>query len=75
MTEWEYFYDECYFGTWRVRHKNERSFGQGFSLNNQDEAKDLCDLLNEYEKKIYDKECPSGTCIVKDENSEHEVEI
>lgn len=43
---WEYFCDEGYFHMWRVRRIGERGFGDGFSLRTQEEARDLCALLN-----------------------------
>jgi hypothetical protein len=43
---WECFLDEGYFGLWCVRRVGEREFGQGFHLQNSQEAHVLCDLLN-----------------------------
>jgi hypothetical protein len=37
---------------WRLRRKNERGFNDGFHINNGDEAKGLCDLLNNLETEL-----------------------
>jgi hypothetical protein len=50
--EWETYCDEWYYHLWRLRRKNEREFNDGFHINNGDEAKGLCDLLNNLEAKL-----------------------
>ncbi len=43
---WEYFCDESYYHLWAVRRKTETAFGQGFHVQNEEEAKGLTELLN-----------------------------
>ena len=50
--EWETYCDEWYYHLWRLRRKNERGFNDGFHINNGDEAKGLCDLLNNLETEL-----------------------
>mgnify|MGYP007086411886 CR=1 FL=1 len=50
--EWETYCDECYYHLWRLRRKNERGFNDGFHINNGEEAKGLCDLLNNLEAEL-----------------------
>ena len=52
IDEWETYCDEWYYHLWRLRRKNERGFNDGFHINNGDEAKGLCDLLNNLEAKL-----------------------
>ena len=46
--QWEYFPDHSYYDMWCVRRKTERRWGQGFHVNNGQEAEELCRILNEY---------------------------
>ena len=50
--EWETYCDEWYYHLWRLRRKNKRGFNDGFHINNGDEAKGLCDLLNNLEAEL-----------------------
>lgn len=55
MTEkWETFCDECYYGLWRVRRKDQRNFNDGFHLQHQEEAEGLVRLLNDFENESGD---------------------
>jgi len=51
-SEWETYCDEWYYHMWRLRRKNKRGFNDGFHINNGDEAKGLCDLLNNLEAEL-----------------------
>lgn len=44
--EWEYFCDESHFDFWCVRRIGDRTFGQGYHMQNGNEAKHLCETLN-----------------------------
>ena len=46
--QWEYFMDHSYYDMWCVRRKTERKWGQGFHVNDGNEAESLCRILNEY---------------------------
>ena len=50
--QWETYCDECYYHMWRLRRKTERSWHDGFHINKGDEAKGLCDLLNNLEREL-----------------------
>ena len=47
LEQWECFCDAAYFDMWCVREVGERRFGHGFHLVNGEEARGLCDHLNE----------------------------
>ena len=49
--QWETYCDECYYHMWRLRRKTERGWHDGFHINKGDEAKGLCDLLNNLERE------------------------
>lgn len=51
--EWECFQDAAYYDMHCVRLKIERTFGVGFHLVNAEEARSLCDLLNQRTAKTY----------------------
>ena len=51
MNNWETFCDESYYGLWRVRRVNFRSFESGFHVHNKEEAERLCELLNKLERE------------------------
>lgn len=46
VSEWELFRDSSYFDMFCVRPKGSKKFGVGFHLINEEEASNLCDLLN-----------------------------
>ena len=50
--QWETYCDECYYHMWRLRRKTERGWHDGFHINKGDEAKGLCDLLNNLEREL-----------------------
>ena len=50
--QWEAYCDECYYHMWRLRRKTERGWHDGFHINKGDEAKGLCDLLNNLEREL-----------------------
>ena len=49
---WECFCDESYYGLWRVRRQQERSFQDGFHVHNRQDAEALVRLLNAYETEL-----------------------
>lgn len=49
--QWETYCDECYYHMWRLRRKTERGWHDGFHINTGEEAKGLCDLLNNLERE------------------------
>ena len=49
--QWETYCDECYYHMWRLRRKNERGWNDGFQIHTGEEAKGLCDLLNNLERQ------------------------
>jgi hypothetical protein len=52
MKKWEYFCDYSYYELFTVRPLEEKRWGYGYHINTRSEAKELCDLLNEQEKRI-----------------------
>jgi len=48
--EWEYFCDSSYYGYWAVRPVGENRWGHCFHLVSEEEAKELCEVLNQ--KKV-----------------------
>jgi hypothetical protein len=56
MNKWEYFSDGSYYDMWAVRLVGEKRWGYCYHLNSRDEAKALCELLNEQEKRIAELE-------------------
>jgi hypothetical protein len=50
--EWEAYCDECYYHFWRLRRKNERGWNDGYHIHTGEEAKGLCDLLNNLEAEL-----------------------
>ena len=50
--QWEAYCDEWYYHMWRLRRKTERGWHDGFHIHTGDEAKGLCDLLNNLERKL-----------------------
>jgi hypothetical protein len=50
--EWEAYCDECYYHFWRLRRKTERGWYDGFHIHTGEEAKGLCDLLNNLETEL-----------------------
>ena len=50
--EWEAYCDECYYHFWRLRRKTERGWYDGFHIHTGEEAKGLCDLLNNLEAEL-----------------------
>ena len=50
--QWETYCDECYYHMWRLRRKNERGWHDGFHIHTGEEAKGLCDLLNNLEREL-----------------------
>jgi hypothetical protein len=51
---WECLLDESYYDMWLVRPTDNKTWGVGFHLSNQDEARALCDLLNERYQSAYE---------------------
>jgi hypothetical protein len=49
--QWETYCDECYYHMWRLRRKTERGWHDGFHIHTGEEAKGLCDLLNNLERE------------------------
>lgn len=49
---WEAYCDECYYHFWRLRRKNERGWHDGYHIHTGEEARGLCDLLNNLEAKL-----------------------
>lgn len=49
--KWETFCDESYYGLWRVRRVNFKSFESGFHVHSKEEAEGLCELLNKMERQ------------------------
>ena len=49
--QWEAYCDEWYYHMWRLRRKNERGWHDGFHIHTGEEAKGLCDLLNNLERE------------------------
>lgn len=45
--KWECFCDLSYYDLWAVRMKCDKEWGHCFHLNSEEEAKGLCDLLNQ----------------------------
>jgi hypothetical protein len=50
--EWETYCDEWYYHMWRLRRKTERGWHDGFHIQKGDEAKGLCDILNNLEAEL-----------------------
>ena len=50
--QWEAYCDEWYYHMWRLRRKTERGWHDGFHIHTGDEAKGLCDLLNNLEREL-----------------------
>jgi hypothetical protein len=50
--QWETYCDECYYHMWRLRRKTERGWHDGFHIHTGEEAKGLCDLLNNLEREL-----------------------
>jgi hypothetical protein len=50
--EWETYCDEWYYHMWRLRRKTERGWHDGFHIQKGDEAKGLCDILNNLETEL-----------------------
>ena len=48
--QWEAYCDECYYHWWGLRRKNETGWNDGFHIHTGEEAKGLCDLLNNLER-------------------------
>ena len=49
--QWETYCDEFYYHMWRLRRKTERGWHDGFHIHTGDEARGLCDLLNNLERE------------------------
>jgi hypothetical protein len=49
--QWEAYCDEWYYHMWRLRRKTERGWHDGFHIHTGEEAKGLCDLLNNLERE------------------------
>lgn len=50
--QWETYCDECYYHMWRLRRKTERGWDDGYHIHTGEEAKGLCDLLNNLEREL-----------------------
>lgn len=44
---WETFCDAAYYDLWCVRQVGQRKFGEGYHVQSEDEARHLCDTLND----------------------------
>ena len=49
--QWEAYCDECYYHMWRLRRKTERGWHDGFHIHTGEEAKGLCEILNNLERE------------------------
>ena len=50
--EWEAYCDEWYYHMWRLRRKTKKGWHYGVHIQKEDEAKGLCDLLNNLEAEL-----------------------
>ena len=51
MNKWECFCDKSYYDLWAVRPEGENRWGHCFHVRSLQEARGLCELLNELEEK------------------------